>query len=56
MGYGMRDLSVLLVEDNCDDEWLTLWALKKIGLINVTVARDGLEAVAMLHGNEQTGA
>jgi CheY-like chemotaxis protein len=48
----MRDISVLLIEDNGDDEWLALWALKKIGITRVRVARDGCEALSMLHGSE----
>ncbi len=42
---------ILLVEDNPDDEALTLRALKKSNILNkVTVARDGVEAVDYLHG------
>src|SRR6185369_3527995 len=47
-----RDISVLLIEDNCDDEWFAKWTLKKIGLANVTTARDGYEALLMLHGDD----
>lgn len=46
----MDDLSVLLVEDNGDDEWLALRSLRKAGIGDVTVARDGAEAVRLLHG------
>lgn len=51
----MKNLSVMLVEDNSDDEELAIWALEKIGLENITVAQDGLEAINMLHGNENSG-
>jgi two-component system, response regulator len=41
--------SILLVEDNADDEALTLRALRKQNLANdLEVARDGLEAVERL--------
>jgi len=44
---------ILLVEDNPDDEVLTLRALKKNHIQNeVLVARDGPEALAYLFGNE----
>ncbi len=40
---------ILLVEDNPDDEMLTLRALKKNNIANeVTVAHDGAEAVSLL--------
>jgi two-component system response regulator len=45
---------ILLVEDNPDDEALTLRALKKSNILNkVRVARDGVEALDFLHA---TGA
>lgn len=45
----MKKHSILLVEDNPNDEMLTLRALKKHGLANsVDVARDGAEAVDYL--------
>lgn len=44
---------ILLVEDNPDDEALTLRALKKHGVVNfVVVARDGQEALDRLHGGD----
>jgi two-component system response regulator len=46
--------TILLVEDNLDDEALTLRALKKIGLAyDVVVAHDGVEALDVAFG---TGA
>ncbi|MEE9424106.1 MAG: response regulator [Methylococcales bacterium] len=45
----MQQKTVLLVEDNPDDEVLTLRALKKHNLANdITVARDGQEALDYL--------
>jgi two-component system response regulator len=42
---------ILLVEDNEDDEMLTLRALKKNNILNdVVVARDGVEALEYLFG------
>jgi two-component system response regulator len=50
----MDDRMILLVEDNPDDEELTLRALKKNNIGNtVTVAHDGAEALDFLFG---TGA
>lgn len=51
----MENISVLLIEDNKDDEWLELRAFKKIGLKNFTVARDGITALTILLGNQKTG-
>lgn len=46
-----HDLTILLVEDNSDDELLTLRALRNNHIANdVTVARDGAEALAYLFG------
>jgi len=50
----MAGSTILLVEDNPDDEALTLRALKKNNISNeVIVARDGVEALDYLLG---TGA
>jgi two-component system response regulator len=47
----MKENYILLVEDNLDDEQLTIRALKKNNLLNkVIVARDGAEAVDFLFG------
>lgn len=45
------DQTILLVEDNPDDEALTLRALRKNNILNtVIVARDGVEALDYLFG------
>ena len=47
----MDDKTILLVEDNPDDELLTRRALKKSGIPNkVSVVRDGAEALDVLFG------
>lgn len=47
----MSDKIILLVEDNPDDEALTIRALKKNNILNeVIVARDGEEALEYLFG------
>jgi two-component system response regulator len=50
----MKERTILLVEDNFDDELLTLRALEKSNILNeVVVTRDGAEALDYLFG---TGA
>jgi two-component system, response regulator len=50
-GGVMADKVILLVEDNPDDEALTMRALKKSGVANeIIVARDGAEALDYLFG------
>ena len=48
----MREETILLVEDNPNDQILTLRALRKIGLAGeqIAVARDGVEALDYLFG------
>jgi two-component system response regulator len=47
----MAEKFMLLVEDNADDEALTLHALKENNILNkVVVARDGAEALEYLFG------
>jgi len=47
----MKHRPILLVEDNADDEELTLHSLKKCNLTNeIVIARDGVEAITLLHG------
>ena len=58
----MQNQLILLVEDNPDDEALTLRALEKSNVVNqVVVARDGVEALDYLfatgsHANRDPGA
>ena len=47
----MRDKMILLVEDNADDEDLTIRALRKNNIANeIVVARDGAQALDFLFG------
>ena len=49
----MKPHSILLVEDKADDEALTLRALERQRIGNeVRVARDGEEALEILHGDD----
>ena len=43
---------VLLAEDNADDEFLAIWALKHAGIEQIAVVRDGSEVFARLSGPE----
>jgi two-component system response regulator len=53
----MMNKPILLVEDNPDDEHLTLRAFKKNGVLNeVVVARDGAEALEYLFGTGEPGS
>jgi CheY-like chemotaxis protein len=53
----MRQKIILLVEDNPDDEALTIRALEKNNISNeVRVARDGVEALELLLGSGPDGA
>jgi len=49
-GTALETFSVLLVEDNADDEFLTDWVLKKAGITAIAIVRDGREALDFLHG------
>jgi CheY-like chemotaxis protein len=53
----MKNTSILLVEDNPQDEMLILRALRKISLANtVDVARDGQQAIDYLFGEGEFAA
>lgn len=47
----MDKMLILLVEDNPDDEFLALRALRRQGMDNIVVAHDGEEALAYLLGS-----
>lgn len=47
----METMDILLVEDNPDDEFLALRALRRQGMDKVVVARDGQEALTYLLGS-----
>jgi len=48
---------ILLVEDNPDDEELTLLALRRAKIVNeIVVARDGAEALEILFAKAQEGS
>lgn len=52
----MKNKVILLVEDNADDEALTLRAFKKNNITNeILVARDGAEALDYLLGTGSSG-
>ncbi len=52
----MTTRSILLVEDNPDDEALTLRALRRNNIVNnVTVVRDGAEALEYLFSEDSAG-
>jgi len=52
----MPSKSILLVEDNPDDEELTLLAFEQSNIANtITVARDGAEALELLFGSDGEG-
>lgn len=51
----MEAHGILLVEDNADDEALAIRALKKAGVTEqICVARDGVEALDFLYGEQAT--
>lgn len=53
----MTEKVILLVEDNPDDEMLTLRALEKNNIENrVVVARDGAEALSILSSQTEAGS
>lgn len=50
----MKDKTILLVEDNPDDEMLTIRALKKNNILNeIVIAHDGVEAIDYIFGTGQ---
>jgi two-component system, response regulator len=53
-GAAMDSFTVLLVEDNADDEFLASWVLQKAGIQHLSVARDGSEALDILYGSNRS--
>lgn len=52
----MTTRTILLIEDNPDDEMLTLRALKKNRILNdITVAHDGAEALDLIFSKASSG-
>jgi two-component system response regulator len=52
----MKTRTILLIEDNPDDEMLTLRALKKNNIVNeISVAHDGAEALELLFAKASSG-
>jgi two-component system response regulator len=52
----MKTRTILLVEDNPDDEMLTLRALKKNSIVNeIAVAHDGAEALELIFSKASGG-
>lgn len=51
----MNEKPIMLVEDNPDDEFLALLTLRKNGMENVVVARDGVDAINLLTDTEKNG-
>ena len=49
----IREVKLLLVEDNSDDEFLAKVALNRVGIEAVTVAYDGERALEMLFGENR---
>lgn len=49
MGVDVNNKRILLVEDQPDDQFLTLRTLKKMNINNVAVASEGEEALQYLH-------
>jgi two-component system response regulator len=51
-----RGAVILLIEDNPDDEELTVMALRDVGVVNeIMVAHDGAEALELLTPRSETG-
>jgi two-component system, response regulator len=52
----MNNAEILLVEDDTNCQELALRALRKAGYSNISVARDGVEAIGILLGDRASGA